>query len=625
MRIHTRLVVFVNVTFFLALFALRVPSADANRAAGAQELSLGSPAQVLFRTRCASCHDTAAGSPEATRAPSREALRARSRESIIAALSTGGSMAPMATGLTAVEKASLAAFLSPIAEPPVDPNAGRCPTQPTSLPDPAKLPYWNGWGVDASNARFQPAALAGLSVWNVPKLTLKWAFGIPGASAVSAQPTVYAGRVFMGSENGTVYALDAASGCFYWQFTAAGGVRSAITIAPLAGSKPARFAAYFGDFKANVYAVDALTGEQIWSLRVDDHAAARITGAPALSSGRLYVPVSSLEELPAARPDYQCCTFRGSVVAIDAATGKQIWKTFTIPEVPQIAGKNAAGTPLWKHAGAAIWAAPTIDATRKVLYVATGNAYTEPAAPTTDAVIAMSLATGAIEWISQVTPKDSYVVGCRPDNDNCPDDLGPDFDFGNSPILRKLASGRTVLAIGQKSGVAYGMDPDRKGAVLWQYRAGKGSPLGGIEWGAAADERIMYVPVSDVLGEEAGGLLAIGLSSGERIWHTPAPALSCKGALGCSGAQSAAVSVIPGVVFSGSVDGHLRAYDTGDGRIIWDFDTARDFDTVNGVRASGGSIDGGGPVVVGGMVFAGSGYGRWRGRPGNVLLAFAVQ
>jgi polyvinyl alcohol dehydrogenase (cytochrome) len=240
-------------------------------------------------------------------------------------------------------------------------------------------------------------------------------------------------------------------------------------------------------------------------------------------------------------------------------------------------------------------------------------------------VVALALDTGAIQWVSQVTPSDSFVVGCRPDNDNCPDEVGPDFDFGNSPILRRLANGRSIIVIGQKSGVAYGMDPDRKGAVVWQYRAGRGSALGGIEWGSAADERVMYVPVSDVVHPEAGGLHAIGIGSGERIWHTPAPALTCKGGLGCSGAQSAAVSVIPGVVFSGSIDGHVRAYDTGDGRIIWDFDTARDFDTVNGVPASGGSIDGPGPTIAGGMLYTGSGYGRWRGRPGNVILAFALQ
>jgi polyvinyl alcohol dehydrogenase (cytochrome) len=591
----------------------------------AQEPAMGNPGQVLFRARCASCHDAAAGSPEAARAPSRAALAERSRDAIVSALSAGGSMAPMATGITAVEKAAIAAYLSPIASPPADPTVGSCATRPAALPDASKLPQWNGWGNDPANTRFQSAAAAGLTTQTVPKLTLKWAFGIPGASAVSAQPTVFAGRLFFGSEPGIVYALDAATGCTYWQYKAGAGVRSAISVGPIAGTKPVRYAAYFGDLRANVHAVDALTGERIWSRKVDDHAAARITGAPTLVDGRLYVPVSSLEELPGARPDYPCCTFRGSIVALDAATGAQIWKTYTIPEAPAMVGKNAAGTPLWKPAGAAIWAAPTVDLAGKVLYAATGNAYTDPAAPTSDAVIAMALDTGAIQWVSQVTPSDSFVVGCRAGNDNCPDDVGPDFDFGNSPILRRLANGRSVIVIGQKSGVAYGMDPDKKGAVIWRYRAGQGTALGGIEWGSAADERVMYVPVSDVLRAEAGGLHAIGIGSGERIWHTPAPTPSCKDGLGCTAAQSAAISVIPGVVFSGSVDGHIRGYDTGDGRIIWDFDTARDFDTVNGVRASGGSIDGPGPTIAGGMLYTGSGYGRWRGRPGNVLLAFAVQ
>jgi polyvinyl alcohol dehydrogenase (cytochrome) len=289
-------------------------------------------------------------------------------------------MAPLATGITAVEKAAIAAYLSPIVSPPADPTIGRCLSQPASLPDPSKLPQWNGWGNDATNARYQSAAAAGLTAGRVPKLTLKWAFGIAGAIAVSAQPTVFAGRLFFGSENGTVYALDAATGCTYWQFKAAAGVRSAVSVGPLAGSTPVRHAAYFGDFRANVYAIDALTGEQIWSLKVDDHLAARITGAPTLAGGRLYVPVSSLEELPGARPDYACCTFRGSIVAIDASTGRQIWKSYMIPEEPKIVGKNAKGTPLWKPAGAAVWAAPTVDVARKVLYAATGNAYTDPAA-----------------------------------------------------------------------------------------------------------------------------------------------------------------------------------------------------------------------------------------------------
>jgi polyvinyl alcohol dehydrogenase (cytochrome) len=239
--------------------------------------------------------------------------------------------------------------------------------------------------------------------------------------------------------------------------------------------------------------------------------------------------------------------------------------------------------------------------------------------------------TGAIKWAHQITPNDAFVVGCRAGNENCPPDVGPDHDFGNSPILRTLPGGKRILLAGQKSGVMYGLDPDNNGKVLWQFRAGKGGMLGGIEWGPAADLTNVYVAVSDVLvqppaGEAPappGGLFALRIADGDRVWHTPAPPLQCKGGPGCTGAQSAAISVIPGVVFSGSVDGHIRGYSTTDGKIIWDFDTMRDFETVNGVKGAGGSMDGAGPAIANGFVLTNSGYGRWRGKPGNVLLAFS--
>jgi polyvinyl alcohol dehydrogenase (cytochrome) len=614
----------VALTSLVALALAGASLTESGGKAHAQEaLLLGGSGPSIYRERCASCHE-AGPDQVSSRAPLRASLGALSREAIVTALSPGGAMAPMATGLTAIERGAVAAFLAKGTPATADPNAGRCTTPARPLAEAATLPQWNGWGNDLTNSRFQSAAAAGLTAVTVPNLTLKWAFGVPGVTAMSGQPTVFGGRVIVGSEAGAVYALDAATGCVRWQFKADAGVRSAVVVGRLGGEGPARYAAFFGDLRATMYALDLATGEKIWTLKVDDHAAARITGGTALFEGRLYVPVSSLEELPGARPDYPCCTFRGSVVAIDATKGTQIWKTFTIPEPPAIVGTNAAGTPLWKPAGAAIWAAPTIDAARRRVYVATGNAYTEPAAPTSDAVMALALDTGAVQWVSQVTPGDAFLVGCKPGNDNCPDDAGPDFDFGNSPILRRMANGRSMIVIGQKSGVAYGLDPDAKGAVVWRYRAGQGTALGGIEWGSAADDRLMYVPVSDVLLPNAGGLHAVSLGSGERVWHAPPPALGCKGGLGCTAAQSAAISVIPGVVFSGAVDGHLRAYDSSDGRVIWDVDTARDFDTVNGVAGSGGSIDGPGPTVAGGMVFTGSGYGRWRGRPGNVLLAFGL-
>ena len=599
----------------------------------------------VYKERCATCHDA----PESTRSPGREQLRVRSVAQIVASLDPGGVMAAQGQPLSAIEKQAVAAFLSgasgatvPVdatgskpatpaaapsaAAPAVDPSVGACAPSMinSSLPSLSAHPMWNGWGNDLSNTRFQPTKAAGLTASDVPKLTLKWAFGFPGTPVSSGQPTIAGGRVFVGNPNGFVYSLDANTGCTYWSFKADGGVRTAVSVAPIDGGK---HVAMFGDFRANVYGVDAQTGAQIWKIKADDHQFARITGAPTYANGRLYVPVSSIEEVAGARPNYPCCTFRGSVIALDAATGKQFWKSYMIPEPPKVVGKNSAGTEQWRSAGVAVWTSPTIDVAKNMIYVATGNAYTSPAAPTSDAIVALSMTDGAIQWSQQVTPGDVYVIGCKPGVENCPDEVGPDFDFGNSPILRTLPGGRRIITLGQKSGVVYGIDPDNKGKLLWQVRVGKGGELGGVEWGSAADEQNIYVPVSDVLRPpaEAGGLHAVRLATGEIAWSAPAPALTCKGGPGCTGAQSAPVSVIPGVVFSGSVDGHIRGYSTTDGKIIWDFDTMREFQTVNGVKAQGGSLDAAGPVIAGGLLLTNSGYGQWRGKPGNVLLAFAVK
>jgi polyvinyl alcohol dehydrogenase (cytochrome) len=482
---------------------------------------------------------------------------------------------------------------------------------------------WNGWGNESANSRFQRTP--GLSADDVPKLRLKWAFGFPGGAQAYSQPSIVGGRVFVGSDNGTVYALDAASGCQMWSFKADAGVRTGVAIAapdPASG----RLVAYFGDTAANVFAVDAANGQLIWRKKADAHRAARITGSPAYYQNRLYVPVSSIEEAFGGRANYACCTFRGSVIASDAATGDEIWKTYTVAVEATDAGKTAAGVAMMRPAGAAVWDSPTIDADKGVLYIGTGNSYTEPAVEMSDSVVAIELKTGRIVWHNQVTPKDAYVIGCKPGADGCPQEVGPDFDFGNSPILKTLAGGKRMIVIGQKSGVAYGLDPDDQGRKVWEFRAGKGTALGGIEWGSAADDEQAYVAVSDVLLDvnEAGGLFALKLATGELAWHTPAPKLECTSGRGCSAAQSAPISVMPGVVFSGSIDGHLRAYSTKDGRIVWDYDTAKEYDTVNGVKAKGGSLDAAGPAIADGLVITNSGYSLWKGMPGNVLLAFGV-
>ena len=454
--------------------------------------------------------------------------------------------------------------------------------------------------------------------------------------SLNSQPSIAGGRVYVGSQGAKVYSLSAAAGCIHWWFATAAPVRSAVSVGRIETESGPRFAAFFGDSSAVVYAVDASTGTLLWKTKVDDHLAARITGSPAFHHGRLYVPVASVEEGYATMANYECCRFRGSVVALDGATGKQLWKTYTVAEAARPTKKNMSGTQQWGPSGAPIWTAPTIDVARSALYVTTGDNYSDPPTATSDAFLAMDLDSGKVLWSRQMTSSDAYNVACRlPDTTNCPDSKGPDFDFGSSPILVALPNGKRALIAGQKSGIVHAIDPDRDGQVLWQVRVGKGGIHGGIQWGSAADHSNVYVALSDAgiiaipstIGTEAdpkagGGMFALSLEKGERVWSSP-PSV-CGERKRCSPAQSAAVTAIPGVAFSGSVDGHLRAYSAKDGAIVWDFDTVGEYKTVNGVPGRGGSLDGPGPAISGGMIFVNSGYAIWGGMPGNVLLAFSV-
>jgi polyvinyl alcohol dehydrogenase (cytochrome) len=513
--------------------------------------------------------------------------------------------------------------------PQRDPS--RCAPQMLAAPlgDPSTGTRWNGWSPTAANTRFQPADQAGLTAAQVPNLKLKWAFGFPDTLSAYGQPTVAAGRVFVGTQNGTVYSLDAKTGCTYWTFKTQSPIRAATTIgARRTGAGERAYAVYAADQSAHVYALDAQTGDLLWAHKVDDNAGARVTGAPTLYQDRLYVPVASSEEGTARNPAYPCCKFRGSLVVLDLS-GNVVWKTYTLSENAKPLGKTNAGTERWGPSGAGIWSAPTIDPVRKLVYVSTGNMYTEPQQITSDAVIAMDLDSGKIRWVSQRLPKDVWIVGCAPGGHNRPPDptaRGPDYDLGDSPMLARLPNGKDAIVVGQKSGQGWALDPDKKGAVLWEYRAGRGTTLGGIEWGPAVDSENAYFAVSDYTLPNPGGLHAVSLATGQRVWMTPAPPPVCSGsAPACGGAQSAAVTVIPGVVFSGSVDGALRGYSTADGTIIWTFDANREFQTVNGVKGNGASFGGPGPVIVGGMLYTNSGYGPLGGRPGNVLLAFGVE
>jgi polyvinyl alcohol dehydrogenase (cytochrome) len=480
-----------------------------------------------------------------------------------------------------------------------------------------------------TNARFQPADIAGLSIDQVRGLKLKWAFGFDGDVTAFSPPTYIDGQVFVGSAAGLIYALRADTGCLQWTFQANGSVRTSIVSVP----EGSRHTLLFGDMTGWFYAVEAESGKLLWKQHVETHDSTRLTGSPAVYQGTVYVPVASWEETRAGDPDYACCTFRGSVVALRIKDGTQLWKTYmTAP--PKENGKNARGLPVFGPSGVGVWSTPTVDPKRGVLYITTGDNYSAPETDTSDAVIALSLMTGDFVWKKQITAADVYSGACAGTKD-----CGPDFDFGSSAILVN-SGGRDVLLAGQKSGLVHALDPDKKGEILWQTRVGQGSTNGGVQWGMATDGVHVYASVSDVGRtrqtnmstdprryildpKQGGGLTALRVADGSKEWHVDSVPCAANAPSGCSPSQPGAVTLIPGVVFATSTDGHIRAHSSEDGKTLWDFDTMREFTTVNGVKAHGGSIDGPGAVVVNGMVFISSGYPRNGGVPGNVLLAFA--
>jgi polyvinyl alcohol dehydrogenase (cytochrome) len=592
-----------------------------------------SPGQTLFSQNCASCH---AGPNHVERAPDLKTLMEFTPESVLAAMTTGVMVEP-ALGLSDNETRAIAEYLG---GRPLDAKhsgaaesmTNRCPTNPP-VADPSAGPSWNGWSAERGNTRFTATKNGGMTAADVPNLKLKWAFGFPNGDTAFGQPTIAGGRVYVGSDIGYVYSLDAATGCVYWSFHAKSGVRTAPSVAAVKGTGATKYAVYFGDQRANAYAVDAATGDQIWTQNLSDHYTARITGAPSVYAGRVYVPIAATEEAFSAAPSYPCCTFRGSVVALDAATGHQVWRTYVIPEKPQPVRKNSAGVQLMAPAGGAVWNSPTIDPKQHALYVGTGDAFTEPAAKNSDAVVAIDLQTGNILWSFQAVKDDSWMVGCVPvPSDNCPKDLGVDYDFGSSPVLVIGPNGGRLLLATPKSGDVIALDPDRKGAVVWRLNVSeKPAPNNGeIAFGGSTDSKRTYLALED------GKFVAVDLATGKRSWTTELESLDNLGQPTINGenrtkaglrfGQSAAVTGIPGAVFTGGWDGILRALSTEDGKVIWQFNTAQEFTTVNGVSAKGGSMGGPGPTVANGMLYVGSGYANvGGGMPGNVLLAFSAE
>ncbi len=589
-------------------------------------------AEQLYKQYCQQCHEG-----QVARAPHREVMSRLPANLVLHSLSVG-KMRMQGWVRTIAERRALSEWITGKKIKETDETVGGfCEDTPGEFSVADGAPQWNGWGVDNTNSRFQSAENAGIPVDQVPQLKVKWVFGLPMDFRAS-QPTVVGGRVFVGSLQGRIYSLDAKTGCLYWSVKTDGGVRSTMVVDSLPGTNPPRYVVYVGDASANMYALDARTGKQLWKVDVDDHPLATITGTPKTLGNRLYVSTTALEELAGADPNYECCTFRGKMMALNRFNGKLVWRAYTL-DAAQPVRKNAIGVQLWGPSGASIWSSPALDPERNRMYVTTGDNYSDPASLTSDAVVAFDLRTGEFLWSKQFTAGDAWNVGCeQTDDTNCPQARGPDLDFASSPILRILSDGRRIILAGQKSGVMHAIDPDRKGEILWQQRVGKGGLIGGIQWGSAADAKQVYVALSDIgvttvpdsdIGFDTtldssvgGGMFAYDIETGERKWYIPPP--GCGDRKQCSPAQSAAVSAMPGVVFSGSIDGHLRGYATNSGEVVWDYNADQEYESTNGVKTRGGSFDGPGPTIVDGMVYVNSGYGFQGGMGGNALIAFSV-
>ncbi|HIM22256.1 MAG TPA: dehydrogenase [Gammaproteobacteria bacterium] len=580
--------------------------------------------EKIYQTNCASCHEGGVA-----KAPHRMFLEMMPTDAIYSSL-TEGIMISQAKNLSAESKEKLAEHLSKVSLTSLQQvTSKRCKS---SIKFGEELSTKaSGWGFELSNSRFQNPKLAGMDASDVTSFEPIWAFAFPNSQRVRSQPFRTGNTIFIGSQDGRVYAIDHNSGCIHWIFRASAEVRTAVSV--VRDSK-GRALAYFGDLLAQLYVLDAVSGELIWKKKIDDHSNATFTGTPISIDGVIYAPLSSLEVTSAADPNYKCCTFRGSLNAINLLDGELVWKSYTVKKTPRQIGTTSIGTPIIAPSGAPIWTTVTFDESRNRLYLGTGENYSSPSTNTSDSIIAFNISNGNIVWATQMTSGDAWNMACMEvNNPNCPIENGPDQDFGAGPVLISLTGGKDILVAGQKSGDVWGLDP-QNGSIVWSKKLGRGGIQGGIHFGLAADGEKVFVPISDMswgeeeviavhgyTGKPTPGLYALNARTGETLWYTKAPEI-CDDREFCNPGISAAISAIDGVVFAGHMDGHIRAYNSSNGSIIWDFDTVRKFDSVTGIKGFGGSIGGSGPLPYKGILYLSSGYSLYGHMPGNVLIAF---
>jgi polyvinyl alcohol dehydrogenase (cytochrome) len=488
---------------------------------------------------------------------------------------------------------------------------------------------WRIAGQNLSNSWSQPAEHS-ISPANVNGLAPKWVFTTGGD--VSATPTVDGNAVYFPDWGGNLFAVEKDSGRLIWshKISEYDGVEGAISrVSPAVDGNQVIIGDILNSKQvhngANVISVDRQTGTIQWMTQVDTHPAAIVTGSPVVFDGMVYIGISSSEETLALNPAYPCCSFRGSVVALDEKSGAMLWKTFDMPD---------NGGQVGGYSGGAIWQPPAIDPKRGTLFAGTGNNYTAPAdveacqkaTPTAncaaandffDTALALDLKSGQIKWSKRLQGIDTFTAACgfgppnpaSSGNPNCPVPSSPDFDFGGAgPNLVG-----NIVGFGQKSGIYWALNPDN-GNIVWSRPVGPGSSLGGIEWGTATDGQRIYVAIGNhdhlaytlvPSGQQItwGAWTALDVATGNILWQTADPTAGT--------IDTGSVSVANGVMYAGSYSGQMYALDTKTGKILWNF-------------ASGGSVIDG-PSIVDGTLYWGSGYRNIPpGIGNNKVYAFAL-
>ena len=575
---------------------------------------------AVWAAMCARCHEQ-----NVPRAPQRYTLEQLTPDTILAAMTTGP-MKEVAAEIQPADQVAIAEFLTRRKLEPIDAMAAGKMCEGDALRfDLDAPPQLSNWGFDGASSHYLPPSVAKLGVAQLNNLELDWAFSYPGATRARSQPAIAAGAIFVGSHRGIVYAFDLETGCVRWKFQASSEVRNAIIIESWdAGDATANPKLFFGDVTGHQYALAAFTGELVWSKVMDAHPALTLTAPSALVGDTLYVPLSSLEEGSAISPGYACCSFRGGIVALNPKTGEEYWRRYFLPK-SELRGVNAGGSPRYGPAGVPVWAGLAFDG--DLMLVGTGDDYTDPASEYSDAIIALNRHNGDIVWVHQARAGDVWNGSCEEVvKYNCPDDSGPDWDYGAGPVVATAKSGKKVVLAGDKGTVVVAIDL-QTGEPLWRNKVGRGGVVAGINFGIATHNGLVYVPVSDVPDGRKydtpanPGLFALDVETGEFVWQAPALDDNCAGRPGCYPGYSAAISVTDDFILAGSNDGYLRAFHPKTGELIWQFDTTAEFAAVDGSLARGGSIGGGqAPLVIGDRVIVNSGYAFAGKMPGNALL-----